>query len=269
MTDNEHSENTREADIREAVRDRYKRLAQKETPCCSSPEEATCSCGGIYPSAEILSLPAEAVAVSAGCGNPAAIAELKEGMVVVDLGSGGGIDAFLASKRVGPTGKVYGIDATPEMIARARKTAKENGFDNVEFRLGEIEHIPLESNVADVVISNCVINLSPNKPHVFKEAFRVLRPGGKLAISDILLMKELPSAIREDMAAWSACVSGAMLEEDYLQAIRNAGFVSEKVVDRQVYSEEQLRSHISTDSFTGNLGALVASCRVSAFKPGA
>lgn len=206
--------------------------------------------------------------MSAGCGNPIAIAELQEGMVVVDLGSGGGIDAFLASKRVGASGKVYGIDATPEMIARARKTARENGYDNVEFRLGEIEHIPLESNIADVIISNCVINLSPDKPQVFREAFRILRPGGKLTVSDILLMRELPPELKDDMEAWSACFSGALLEQDYLQAIEDAGFESAKVVDRHVYSEEQLRSYTTTTLPEEGIESTVASCRVSAFKPG-
>jgi ubiquinone/menaquinone biosynthesis C-methylase UbiE len=266
MDDDTPSVPPKEDEIRRAVRDRYRQLAMKEVTCCPQGGEAMCGCTGIYPSADALSLPAEALAASAGCGNPTAIAELREGMTVVDLGSGGGIDAFLASKRVGAGGKVYGIDATPEMISRARRTAVENGFANVEFRLGEIEHIPLESCVADVVISNCVVNLSPDKRQVFEEAFRILKPGGKLAVSDIVLMRELPAALRKDMAAWSACVSGALLEEDYLEVIRHAGFESVEVVDRVVYSDEQVRSYISAESGQG-LESLVASCRVTAVRP--
>jgi len=267
MANQESSEGPKEDEIRKAVRDRYRQLAVKEMPCCSQESETMCGCGGIYSSAEMLSLPAEALVVSAGCGNPTAIAELREGMTVVDLGSGGGIDAFLASKRVGRDGKVYGIDATPEMISRARKTARESGFDNVEFRLGEIEHIPLESCTADVIISNCVINLSPDKRQVFREAFRILRPGGKLAVSDIVLLRELPPELRKDMTAWSACVSGAILEEDYLEAMRSVGFESVEVVDKFVYSEGQLRPFISAEPSGQDLSSLVASCRVTAVKP--
>jgi SAM-dependent methyltransferase len=165
-------------------------------------------------------------------------------MTVVDLGSGGGIDVFLAAKMVGPTGMAYGVDSTPEMIFRARKTAEENRIDNVEFRLGEIEHIPLPDGIADVVISNCVINLSPRKQQVFNEAFRVLKPGGRLAVSDIVLLKELPDELRDDMAAWSSCVSGAVLESEYLDMIRSAGFGDVRVEDRVVYSHEQLRGYL-------------------------
>jgi SAM-dependent methyltransferase len=267
MTDDKSSETLQEDEIRKAVRDRYRQVAVKEVPCCSQESEAMCGCRGIYSSPEVQSLPAEALVASAGCGNPTAIAELREGMTVVDLGSGGGIDVFLASKRVGADGKVYGVDATPEMISRARRTAKENGFDNVEFRLGEIEHIPLESGIGDVVISNCVINLSPDKRQVFSEAFRILKHGGKLAVSDIVLLRELPPELRKDMAAWSACVSGALLEEDYIETIRGAGFESVEVVDKVVYSEEQLKSYISSESPGQNLASLVASCRVTAAKP--
>jgi arsenite methyltransferase len=256
-----------EDDVRKAVRERYTRVAQRDGSCCGTDAETMCRCGGIYPSADLVSVPMDAQVASAGCGNPMAIADLKPGMVVVDLGSGGGIDAFLASKRVGVDGKVFGIDATPEMIFRARKTAKENGFDNVEFRLGEIEHIPLDGNVADVIISNCVINLSPDKDQVFREAFRVLRPGGKLAVSDIVLLRDLPEPLRRDMAAWSACVSGALLEGEYLASIARAGFVDVSVVDKQVYTEEQLASYVSPDGSTPNLSSLVASAKVVAFKP--
>lgn len=270
---------TKEDEVRRAVREHYKELALKESPCCGSDRSTMCGCGGLYSESDVLSIPQDAVSVSAGCGNPTAIADLRPGMTVVDLGSGGGIDAFLSSKKVGAEGKVYGIDATPEMIHRARRTALENGFENVEFRLGEIEHMPLPDGCADVVISNCVINLSPQKQQVFNEAFRVLKPGGKLAVSDIVLLRELPASLRDDLAAWSSCVSGAILESAYLGAIEKAGFTQVKVEDKAVYSHEQLNAYITPSgdvgpirSFSGtskadDLSGLVASCRITAVKP--
>jgi arsenite methyltransferase len=265
--DDEGGKGSSEEDVRKAVRERYTKLAVRDSACCPSSGATMCKCGGIYSSADLVSIPLEAQSVSAGCGNPMAIAELRPGMVVVDLGSGGGIDAFLASKRVGPSGKVFGVDATPEMIFRARKTAKDNGFVNVEFRLGEIEHIPIESDTADVIISNCVINLSPDKDQVFREAFRVLRPGGRLAVSDIVLLRDLPEDLRGDMSSWSACVSGALLEEEYLASISRAGFVEVQVVGKDVYSEEQLGGYISRDEKKSDLSSLIASAKVVALKP--
>jgi len=262
-----------EEDVREAVRRRYAGLATSDrSSCCGQTPETMCNCSAIYPQAEIVNLPEEALAVSAGCGNPTAIASLKSGMTVVDLGSGGGIDAFLSAKKVGPSGRVYGIDATPEMIYRARKTAKENGYDNVEFRLGEIEHIPLDDGVADVVISNCVINLSPNKEQVFKEAFRILKPGGRIAVSDIVLLKDLPEDIRRDLKAWSECVSGAVSEDQYIGAMKKAGFDKPKVEDRVIYTHDQLVSYlqdapISEKAAKVDLAQLVASYKITAQKP--
>lgn len=263
---------TSEEEIRRAVRGRYSRLAQSGQPCCDP--GSSCGCGSIYPQATISTLPADAIAVSAGCGNPTAIASLKPGMTVVDFGSGGGIDAFLAAKKVGPKGKVYGIDATHEMVLRARKTSRENGFENVEFRLGEIEHVPLDSGVADVVISNCVINLSPDKEQVFREAFRILRPGGRIAVSDIVLLEDLPEDVRSDLSAWSSCVSGAITEEEYLGAMKRAGFEKVKVEDRVVYRHEQLSGYLKETSLSGDpklkdvdLSNLVASYRITARKP--
>jgi len=260
--------------VRAAVRERYGALAMTPSSCCGSKPETMCSCGSLYPNADIVSLPSEAIAVSAGCGNPTAIAGLKPGMTVVDLGSGGGIDCFLSAKRVGSRGKVYGIDATPEMIHRARKTAKENGYDNVEFRLGEIEHMPLDDGVADVIISNCVINLSPDKEQVFRDAFRILKAGGKLAVSDIVLMKDLPENIRKDMRAWSECVSGAVSEREYTGAMRKAGFEKITIEERVVYSKEQLNDYLEgTDSVEASkvagidLSDMVASYKISAKKP--
>jgi SAM-dependent methyltransferase len=264
----------REEDVRRAVRQRYSDLALTGSSCCGPSPSTMCSCGSLYPAADVISLPAEAVAVSAGCGNPTAIAGLKPGMTVVDLGSGGGIDAFLSAKKVGPKGKVFGIDATHEMIMRARKTAKENGYDNVEFRLGEIEHMPLDGGIADVIISNCVINLSPDKGQVFREAFRVLKPGGKLAVSDIVLLKDLPEKMRSDMGAWSECVSGAVSEKEYMGALSDAGFEKIKVEERAIYTHEQLSDYIKGSEsevyakVAGiDLSQLVASYKISAMKP--
>jgi SAM-dependent methyltransferase len=267
-------EGVNEEKVRAAVRERYGALALTPSSCCGSKPETMCSCGDLYPKADIVSLPSEAIAVSAGCGNPTAIADLKPGMTVVDLGSGGGIDCFLSAKKVGSKGRVYGIDATPEMIHRARITAKENGYDNVEFRLGEIEHMPLDDGVADVIISNCVINLSPDKEQVFRDAFRVLKAGGKLAVSDMVLMKDLPESVRKDLRAWSECVSGAVSEKEYTGAMRKAGFENITVEERVVYTREQLTDYLKgTDSdeaskVTGiNLSDMVASYKISAKKP--
>jgi len=264
----------KDEDVRKAVREHYSKLALTETPCCTPSASSTCGCNAIYPQAEIVSLPSEAIAVSAGCGNPTAIASLKPGMVVVDLGSGGGIDVFLSAKKVGDSGKVIGVDATPEMIYRARETARKNGYKNVEFRLGEIEHIPLEREIADVVISNCVINLSPDKNQVFRDAFRVLKPGGKLAVSDIVLLKNIPEDIRSDLGSWSVCVSGAVSEQEYIGGIKKAGFEKIKVEERVVYTHEQLADYLKdTDSekyskVAGvDLSRLIASYKISAVKP--
>ena len=173
----------------------------------------------------------------------------------------------MASDKVGPTGKVYGIDATPEMVARATRTARENGFSNVEFRLGQIEDIPLESGIVDVVISNCVINLSPDKRRVFEEAFRILKPGGRLAVSDMVLMRPLPPELAGDMKAWSTCLSGAIPKENYLESIRSVGFERVEVVSEVVYSDEQLRPGIADPHSSVDLSDLAASCAVVAFKP--
>jgi len=264
----------REEDVRRAVRERYSNLALSGSSCCGPSPSTMCSCGNLYPAADVISLPAEAVAVSAGCGNPTAIAGLKPGMTVVDLGSGGGIDAFLSAKKVGRKGRVFGIDATHEMILRARKTAKDNGYDNIEFRLGEIEHMPLDAGIADVIISNCVINLSPDKGQVFREAFRVLKPGGKLAVSDIVLMKDLPEQMKTDLRAWSECVSGAVSEKEYMRAISDAGFEKIRVEERAVYTHEQLSDYIKGSESEAyakvagiDLSQLVASYKISAIKP--
>jgi arsenite methyltransferase len=207
--------------------------------CCGSEasDSGSSCCGGeasdieitniarLYADADVTDLPATVTDVAFGCGNPTAIAALKAGQVVLDLGSGGGIDCFLASKMVGESGRVYGVDMTSEMIALARKNAGKVGATNVEFRLGEIEHLPIDSDSVDVIISNCVINLSPDKEQVFRDAFRVLRPGGRLQVSDIVWTKPAPEAIKDDMEQWAGCIAGALLESDYLAKIRAAGLV--------------------------------------------
>jgi len=206
--------------------------------CCGTSAESSC-CGeaaagdaqvakiaALYSSAQVADLPATVTDVSFGCGNPTAIAALRPGETVLDLGSGGGIDCFLAAKMVGESGHVFGVDMTPEMVALARKNASKVGATNVEFRLGEIEHLPLAADSVDVVISNCVINLSPDKDQVFREAFRVLRPGGRLQVSDIVWTKPVPESVRGDMEQWAGCIAGALLESDYVAKIEAAGFTS-------------------------------------------
>ena len=194
--------------------------------CCgdeSSDLEIT-NIARIYADTSLSDLPSTVTDVAFGCGNPTAIAALTPGQVVLDLGSGGGIDCFLASKMVGETGQVYGVDMTPEMIALARKNAGKVGAANVEFRLGEIEHLPISDSTVDVIISNCVINLSPDKDQVFREAFRVLRPGGRLQVSDMVWTKPVPESVKDDMEQWAGCIAGALLESDYLGKIEVAGF---------------------------------------------
>ena len=241
--------------IKEHVRERYSQVAKNaEASCgcgCGTASTASC-CGPVskdayvqgigYSLDEIKELPESAVGAAAGCGNPTAIAGLKEGEVVLDLGSGGGIDVFLSAKKVGPTGKAIGVDMTDEMLALARKNAEELGFENVEFRKGDIEDLPVEDESIDVIISNCVINLAPDKDKVFREAYRVLKPGGRITVSDIVTDGPLPQEIKDNPDAWAACVSGALDKEEYLQKIRNAGFEDVKVLDRRgfglVYSAE-------------------------------
>lgn len=171
-----------------------------------------------------------------GCGNPTALASLKEGEIVLDLGSGGGLDCFLAAEKVGQPGKVIGVDMTPEMVSLARKNAEKGNHTNVEFRLGEIENLPVADNTVDVIISNCVINLSPDKGRVFQEAYRVLKPGGRLMISDIALLKPLPEFVKESIAAYVGCVAGALLKDDYISAVASAGFENVTVVNEKPFA---------------------------------
>ncbi len=223
--------------IKKSVRDHYATIAITGSSCCGPAPGGCCGPVGAqgislavgYSPGEMAAVP-EGANLGLGCGNPLAFAELKEGDVIVDLGSGAGFDCFIAAPRVGPAGRVIGVDMTPDMIERARNNAKKAETTNVEFRLGEIEHLPVADNAADMVISNCVINLSTDKPQVFREALRVLKPGGKLMVSDLVLTRPLPESVRESVEAYAGCISGAMLREDYLQAMRDAGFEDVQVV---------------------------------------
>jgi len=206
---------------------------------CCDPAPGGCDCTGaarFYSAEELAGLPESVAGASLGCGNPLAIVDLLPGEVVLDLGSGGGIDCFLAARQVGPEGRVIGLDMTPEMIKLARRNAKKIGAANVDFRYGEMEDIPLPDNSVDAVISNCVINLSPDKDAVFAEVYRVLRPGGRLSVSDIVVDGQLPEAIRQNLDSWAGCIAGALDEPDYLNKIRAAGFEKVEVVSRD-YTE--------------------------------
>src|SRR5512139_234293 len=220
----------KEEEIKTYVRDRYARAASQGTSCC---QPASSCCGEErqtdiiskrigYTDQELKMVP-EGANLGLGCGNPLALASLREGETVLDLGSGAGFDCFLAARQVGKTGKVIGVDMTPEMLDKARGNAEKGDFTNIEFRLGEIENLPVADNQVDIVISNCVINLSPAKERVFREAFRALKPGGRLMVSDIVLLQELPQEIRNSISAYTACVAGAERKERYLDTIRAAG----------------------------------------------
>jgi SAM-dependent methyltransferase len=255
---------TNETEIRETVRERYAAAARRvskegRTSCCGpadSDADAGCGCGDAEPSApdlrdpvtrdlydhsETAGLPTDAVAASLGCGNPTALAELRPGEVVLDLGSGGGIDVLLSAKRVAPGGRAFGLDMTDEMLELARRNQREAGVENVEFLKGEIEDIPLPDASVDVIISNCVINLSADKAKVLREAFRVLRPGGRFAVSDIVLRGELPDGIRRSLEMWAGCVAGALQEEEYRSLLAEAGFEAVDVEPTRVYTAADAR----------------------------
>ena len=223
--------------IKEKVREGYRKIAKEGSGCCGS----GCGCNGDvsrrigYSEQEIGSVP-KGADLGLGCGNPLAYASLKEGETVLDLGSGAGFDCFLAARKVGPKGKVFGVDMTPEMLERARRNALEGNYRNVEFLAGEIESLPVEDDSIDAVISNCVINLSPDKEQVFREIYRVLKKGGRFMVSDIVLSKPLPKKLMESVGAYIGCVAGAAGREEYLEAIKKAGFTDVKVVDESSFS---------------------------------
>jgi len=230
--------------IRREVRKGYAKIAKGESSgcsplksCCGSDPATNVSKSIGYSERDMASVP-DGSNLGLGCGNPVALASLKKGEVVLDLGSGAGFDCFLAAKKVGKTGKVIGVDMTPEMLEKARENAEKSGFENVEFRLGEIENLPVADGSADIIISNCVINLSTDKKRVFGEAYRVLKPGGRLMVSDIVLLKPLPKEIRASIAAYVGCLAGASMRGDYLKLIEKAGFKGTKVVDETPFPVE-------------------------------
>jgi len=240
-----------EPNIQEAVKQKYgeaaRRAASGGTACCGGGGELS-GCDPItknlYDEAEKAGLPEKAIAASLGCGNPTALAKLQPGEIVLDLGSGGGIDVILSAKRVGPTGKAYGLDMTDEMLALARENQKKADVENVEFLKGAIENIPLPDDTVDVIISNCVINLSGDKDRVLAEAFRVLKPGGRLAVSDVVVRGEVPANVRKSMELWVGCIAGALEENEYREKLARAGFTSIDVEPTRVYKVEEAREFL-------------------------
>src|SRR6478672_8087029 len=242
-------------DIKEVVKERYGAAARRVTTgegnsCCG----ASAQCGtdidpitrDLYEASQTSVLPEDAVKASLGCGNPTALAELKPGQVVLDLGSGGGIDVLLSARRVGPAGKAYGLDMTDEMLDLARENQKKAGATNVEFLKGTIEEIPLPDDSVDVIISNCVINLAADKDRVLREAFRVLKPGGRLAVSDIVTKGEVPAPVRKSLELWIGCVAGALDEEEYASKLSAAGFTGISVEPTRVYRVEEAREFLAS-----------------------
>jgi SAM-dependent methyltransferase len=234
----------KEKEVKKIVREGYAEIAKKNrcgcalvNSCCSGSQAKEISKNIGYTTQEINAVP-DGANLGLGCGNPTAYASLRKGEIVLDLGSGAGFDCFLAAKKVGKKGKVIGVDMTPEMLDKARENADKGGYTNVEFRLGEIENLPVADKTVDIVMSNCVINLSPDKKRVFTEAFRVLKPGGRLIVSDIVLLRELPKFIKNSVAGYVGCISGAILKENYLDAIHQAGFHEVIVVDETSFPIE-------------------------------
>jgi arsenite methyltransferase len=241
--------------IQQAIRDKYGAIAASVTAssaaakigCCGA---TACGCGdpitsNLYSDAETMNLPADALRASLGCGNPTALLALEPGETVLDLGSGGGIDVLLSAKRVGPTGKVYGLDMTDEMLALARENQRKAGATNVEFLKGAIEAIPLPDNSVDVIISNCVINLSSNKDAVLREAFRVLKPGGRVAVSDVVVRGDVPGDVRKNVELWVGCIAGALRDTEYTDKLRAAGFADVDVEPWRIYRVDDARAFLT------------------------
>ena len=272
---------TTPTEVREIVKQKYGAAARsaaegkKDAGCCSSGESG-CDpiTSNLYDAGQLGTVPVEAVIASLGCGNPTALAELKPGEVVLDLGSGGGIDVLLSARRVAPNGKAYGLDMTDDMLALARENQKKSGIENVEFLKGEIEHIPLPDNSVDVIISNCVINLSADKDKVLAEAFRVLKPGGRFAVSDVVVRgDDVPVAVRKSMELWIGCVAGALEEGEYRTKLAQAGFESVDVEPTRVYRAADARSFLVDagldESLLGGIDGKFMSAFVRAQKPAA
>jgi len=267
-------------DNQTAVREKYGSIArsvtQSQSAACCDPAMRCCDpiTKDLYNASETGSLPENAVLASLGCGNPTALIELREGETVLDLGSGGGIDVLLSAKRVGPTGRAYGLDMTDDMLALARENQRKAGAVNVEFLKGEIENVPLPDNSVDVVISNCVINLSADKSRVLREAFRVLRPGGRFAVSDVVTRGEVPASVRQSMLLWVGCIAGALEETDYRAKLVAAGFVDVDLEPTRTYDIEDARvflseAGIAVDEIAGQVEGKFLSAFIRATKPNA
>jgi len=274
----------KQKDVKKIVRKGYAKIAVQggsccgpASPCCGSVDLAQDISRKIGYSEEELKVAPEGANLGLGCGNPVALASLREGETVLDLGSGAGFDCFLAANRVGEKGKVIGVDMTSEMIEKAKENGRKGSYENVEFKLGEIEKLPVLDNSIDAVISNCVINLSPDKAKVFQEAFRILKPGGRLMISDIVLLKELPASIKESVEAYVGCLSGAIMKDEYMEKIKAAGFQDVQVIDETAFPIELIANDPTAKGIMDNLGiglneargvaSSVVSTKVSAIKP--
>jgi arsenite methyltransferase len=266
-------------EIKELVKEKYGeaalRVAHGSASCCGTAAASDCCdpiTSNLYDQGQTAELPPEAVQASLGCGNPTALATLNPGETVLDLGSGGGIDVLLSAKRVGPTGRAYGLDMTDEMLALARENQRKAGIENVEFLKGEIENIPLPGNSVDVIISNCVINLSADKDKVFREAFRVLRPGGRFAVSDVVVRGDVPAEVRRNMELWVGCIAGALQEQDYVNKLTAAGFHHIGVEPTRVYRAEDARQFlnqagIDVDAVAPQIEGKFAGAFIRAVKP--
>lgn len=267
--------------VKEVVKEKYGqaalRVSSGGSSCCgASPAAANCGCdpitSNLYDASQSGQIPEEAMLASLGCGNPTALAKLNPGEVVLDLGSGGGIDVFLSARRVGPTGKAYGLDMTDEMLALANQNKRKSGVENVEFLKGEIEHIPLPDSSVDVVISNCVINLSADKDRVLREAFRVLKPGGRFAVSDVVTRGDMRPEIRKSVLLWVGCVAGALEENDYKNKLATAGFEQIDLEPTRIYGIEDARQllsgqNIDIDTIAPQVDGKFMSAFVRAVKP--
>jgi SAM-dependent methyltransferase len=268
-------------EVKEIVKEKYGEAARRVTSggtnvCCGATSAVEGCCdpitSNLYDEAQTGQIPEEALRASLGCGNPTALAKLNPGETVLDLGSGGGIDVLLSARRVGPTGKAYGLDMTDDMLALARANQRQAGVENIEFLKGEIEHIPLPDNSVDVIISNCVINLSGDKDQVLREAFRVLKPGGRFSVSDVVTRGEVPEAVRKSMLLWVGCIAGALQDNEYRSKLTAAGFAAVEIEPTRIYDIEDARVFLSgqgidVDAITPQVEGKFMSAFIRAIKP--